>query len=949
MSAAAGLALLFRRDLLHAVATTQPLVAQVSARDLAGSCTTTTAANTAWQRTARWTLPLAPLLRNLAWVPRIGSDVRVLPDLVDLARAGTATGRELCLLLAPILSSPVDINALPVIARHISTNGAAITAARTDLEQTAAAYARLDPHIDASPRLAPYRDQLRKLGAMLPRAVSTAAILERVAPRLPWALGLDSPRSYILLPQNPFELRPNGGFSGITCLVIVAEARPHADCTSSYKYNVAYWSDTAVPTPIRRYLRLGQWLMRDANWIPDFPSSARVIESFAELNAMPHIDGVISTNLNALVPLLTAIGPIAMDDGTSLTSADVVDRMLQTYYEGSVYMDRQRVGQIVPLILDRLLHAPTSALAPLAGAVQTIAAERQMQLYIDDPVIQGVLAAATWDGGFHPVDGDVVRVVDADVGYGVVNAFVDRQSHYDVALDDNLQPLTATLTLTYTNHYSPWSEASTRQSVAGNCVNLATQRLEAVTGCYADYLRVFVPGGSQLLDNTGLDSLDDVDDQYDRTMFGGFIRVNPGEQRVVQFRYFLPSGTAPTLQIEKQPGTVSPAWYLTAHTSRSQAALWTRAQTDRTIRYAAGPSGLTLDGASDPTASTDFARTASFGRGLDEWQAGAADAAVHTWQSGKVLAWALDYATGLASSGHITAALALDQAVANTAPDARSSYEQAVILDRQGLHAAADRYFAAAASAAPENALAQLTLALRRAAAGQDLGDWQPPSPTSAVVRHIKARLEELRITGQSNAALPYFQLLTRIDPNDQKTAFEWADALISVGKRDEGLRRYQSLAGQPGLWGTLAAAEVASIQTKRDQAIMLYNRALPTTTTWDEALRIGDGLRYVGVEPATEDALRAYDRAATLDPRSFWPLVSAGNLLAATDPVAARAKFEQARRVDPASGYPDYFLGRFLAEQGKPGDARPLLLLAFSKQPSIPNLQEMLNKLPPP
>ena len=87
-------------------------------------------------------------------------------------------------------------------------------------------------------------------------------------------------------------------------------------------------------------------------------------------------------------------------------------------------------------------------------------------------------------------------VVDTNVGYNKTNAVVTSQLSYDVDLTNPSSP-TSTLTVIHQND---------AQGQAGLCdqspFNLAPTQLEfwyPIDRCYYNYLRIYVPAGTQLM------------------------------------------------------------------------------------------------------------------------------------------------------------------------------------------------------------------------------------------------------------------------------------------------------------------------------------------------------------------------------------------------------------------------------------------------------------------
>ncbi|HEY0734044.1 MAG TPA: tetratricopeptide repeat protein, partial [Herpetosiphonaceae bacterium] len=578
-------------------------------------------------------------------------------------------------------------------------------------------------------------------------------------------------------------------------------------------------------------------------------------------------------------------------------------------------------------------------LPQVAAALHTGIAERHVLLALNQSDLATALKTEGWDGGLAPVTGDTLRIVDADVGYGAVNAFVERLSDYQVALDRDGTPLTATLTLTYTNRYSPWAEAPTAYAVNGQCTDPRTLALERRPGCYANYLRVYVPQGSQLLDAQGLEESLGVDQQHGRTIFGGYLRVQPGAERVVRLSYRLPALTPGTLTIEKQPGTLAPPIKITAGTTEHQTTIWTSAQTDRKLEIHTDGANVTIDGPQDQAAAEAFARHAAWIDGLAQWQAGDRQAALQSWQAGAALDRAIDHARTLPTGE----AIALTEAIAGVEHEGRAAFEQAILQEAQGRQAAADALYRTAAERSPENPLAQLTWTRRQIQTGTANPTMRQVAQSSSAVRRWRAAADALEQTERLDEAAAYLDVLVRVMPEDRTLALRHTDLLLHIGQQDLALARYEVLAQYDDIWGRLAAARLAQTIGNPQDAIALYGEALLLATDYATAFRIGDGLRDLG---AQETAMEAYDRTASLAPGSIWPLLAAGDMLRGTDPARARVWYSRAQQLDPASGYPDFALGTMLLNHGDTTGAIQSFVAATTKQPDVQLFQETLDRV---
>lgn len=925
--------------LTEARAATSRLQTSLRQADLQRTCRAIQQADAAWTEVATISDPLAPVLRRLGWLPQLGNDLRLLPDLITIAHQGSAAGASGCNLLTPTLTTTTNAARLTTIARALTNQPEAVAGLRANVHAMQAAYTRIDPLLAQSRYLAPYRDQLRQLDAHLPTLATTLTSLERDPAQLPWLLGLDAPRRFLVVLQNPFELRPTGGFIGLVCVLRVAEAQPTVEsCAPSESFVAEAPADWTMPFAYTQYLRLSRLYLRDANWSPDFPTSARQLQQLWTLNGQAEIDGVIAADPALLVPLLQATGPLVLDQAKPIAADQIVDALMMRYYDGQVFRDKSSLTTLFTSVLQRVAQIEPARLPAVAAAVRTALDERHLLVTLDQPALATMLANASWDGALQPRTGNTLRIVDADVGYGAVNAFVERLTHADLQLDQMGAPLTATLTLTYTNSYTPWSEAATPYAVFGQCNDPHSGQSIRQPGCYANYLRVYVPQGSQLLSIDGIDQSLGTDQELSRQVFGGYLRVNPGQQRVVQLQYRLPKLQPGPLLLEKQPGTAAPALLVSLRQGDRRSAQYLDLRTDRVLAYDAATATLVSEAAQQPAAVAAFERHAALVRGLHDWQRGETAAAVRHWQVGNALGLALSHAQTLPAEQ----ALALTAALTPADTSGQAAFEQATRLTASGQSSAALPLYELAATRGKHNPLAQLTWAARVTDSQGRVPALAALPAGSSALRRWRQAVDELEQTDQLEQAANHLAVLLQLTPGDRAVALRYADLLLRTERRAEAAARYAALAGDD-IYGRLAAARQAQLADDSAGAIAQYTAALPLATTYETAFRVADGLRDAGDRSA---ALTAYERTAELRPGSIWPLLAAGHMLRQTDPVAARQWYEQAQRRSPDSGYPDFAIGTLLLEAGAADTARPFLEAAAAKQPEVNTFQELLLSL---
>ena len=146
-------------------------------------------------------------------------------------------------------------------------------------------------------------------------------------------------------------------------------------------------------------------------------------------------------------------------------------------------------------------------------------------------------------GRIRPFDGDYLHINEANFGGAKSNLFVTEAvtQNYQVAGD---KTITKNITINYKNPHPP-SDCNLER---GNlCINAILR----------DWIRIYVPLGSKLVDSKGSEVKMTSYDELGKTVFEGFLTVRPLGAATFTISYTLPfkvNGALPLL-IQKQPGT----------------------------------------------------------------------------------------------------------------------------------------------------------------------------------------------------------------------------------------------------------------------------------------------------------------------------------------------------------------------------------------------------------
>lgn len=514
--------------------------------------------------------PILPMTEQLTFVPTYGGLAGAAPELLTAGAQSLALAKAGSDLLTPTLTelraAKPDSSTTELLVQALAQQAGAlpeltpqIDALRTTLAtvDAAAMPARLTPFMQAAPALLTLADMATQLG-----------------PQLPALLGMDGPKTYLILVQNNHELRATGGFIAAIGRVTLDHGKlTELDFTDSYSVYRADGRYPPAPAAMQTYMNIPVLVMRDANWSPDLPTAARVAEALYKSDVGLDVDGIVTVDLHAVRRIFTALGEIqAPGFNTPITGENVEAQVVQLWERpvegdtavggdtqeelGAWWVQRKEfIPRLAQAVLTKVQGGDVDMLA-LASALVGALDARAVQVWLDNPEAAAILGAQGWDGALRPAPGsDFLAVVDTNMGYNKVDAAIERTLDYRVSWPDGAdRSAQATLTLTYTHPIEaedPGCDLTPRYGKS---------YADLIARCYFDYVRVYVPAGSQLIEVTGVapESITTQRGERKTQLFTGYFIMPPHSMHQVTFTYTLPSTLTPDnyqLVVQRQSGT----------------------------------------------------------------------------------------------------------------------------------------------------------------------------------------------------------------------------------------------------------------------------------------------------------------------------------------------------------------------------------------------------------
>ncbi len=453
---------------------------------------------------------ILPILPSLSELPRIGALAAATPALLEMADAGTEASAYAIRGLKPAL---IEMQKEDRSERLIPQLLEVIDAAQPDLAKAGMALDRVAEARAKIPEVESLPWRVRNLLSKGDEWLSTGQEFARISLVLPEIMGHDKSRRYLVLAQNQDELRATGGFiSGVGFIEIDDGKITKLDFDDANLVDA--WEQPGAiggrlikpysepPAPLKEFMLLDLFLFRDANFWPDFAVSAqKAMDLYAYGRDIPPLDGAIGINQEFLKLLLTGLGPVKMDGSNKLINSNNVIQSLQEAWtlQDGVSDRKAFFGPFAAAIQHRAYSEfadidPLNLIRQLSQSLD----QKDLQLYIHDPFVTEMLAANNWDGRLRsPHNHDSLMVVDTNMGYNKANFLVEREMTYDVLLAPDGENI-ADLKITH-KHLGEDIGEDCQQGVLEEYVEGALYT--ALTDkCYWNYLRVYVPEDSQLIE-----------------------------------------------------------------------------------------------------------------------------------------------------------------------------------------------------------------------------------------------------------------------------------------------------------------------------------------------------------------------------------------------------------------------------------------------------------------
>ncbi|MCL5020032.1 MAG: DUF4012 domain-containing protein [Patescibacteria group bacterium] len=404
------------------------------------------------------------------------------------------------------------------------------------------------------------KNQLTQLKSITDQSVDFIDQARPLIKILPGLLGESKDKKYLVLFQNDKELRSTGGFITAYATFRVEKGVFHVEGSDDiYNLDNSVPKKPKAPRPILEYLpKVSTFNLRDSNISPDYVYSVNTFQDlFKQGGGKLDVDGVIALDTHVLVRTIKVLDDEVDAGGIKFTSK--IDKRCdcpQVIYvlENEItrpvgYVKAARkdlLGTLLYAIMEKSLKSsPKLYWGPLFQEMANSVGEKHVLIYLTDKEAQKGVEALNAAGRIRDFDGDYLHINDTNFAGAKSNMYVKEnvEENYQIGSDGSI---TKTITINYKNPYPP-SDCNLERG--GLCLNADLR----------NWLRVYVPKGSELVDSKGSEVKVISYEELGKTVFEAFFRVRPQGAATFTISYKLPfkpaKGSPLPVLIQKQPGT----------------------------------------------------------------------------------------------------------------------------------------------------------------------------------------------------------------------------------------------------------------------------------------------------------------------------------------------------------------------------------------------------------
>lgn len=343
---------------------------------------------------------------------------------------------------------------------------------------------------------------------------------------MPDLLGIDGRKRYLVILQNPSELRSTGGWISSYALIGV-EAGQIRELRIDDVYNVEGTlinenKTYSAPDEMQKALGIKNWSASLSNWDPDFANASSSAEFFIkEAGIAPDINGFISINVSFIQDLINAWGGIEVPgEKEVITSDNLYTKIFEMHTEftpGSTAKS-DFLSRLSGAIIKRLLTSEIEDIRAVSSVIFDSLNKKDILVYIEDQKANQYFSNQGWTGSIEKDHLNTPIAVQWNWGGNKANLFLQQQ--HDLTVN-----VISTNELKYTYELEIKNNSVTNTYPEGD---------------YANYLRIILPEEALITNLSGFqDNYYNERSINNRKIISGWFNVPASSTNQLKLSYTL--------------------------------------------------------------------------------------------------------------------------------------------------------------------------------------------------------------------------------------------------------------------------------------------------------------------------------------------------------------------------------------------------------------------------
>lgn len=201
-----------------------------------------------------------------------------------------------------------------------------------------------------------YSKQISLTEEYLSKIVNTLNDFSKHQDAIQKLLGKNYPHDIMFLFQNSSEIRANGGFIGSLLFVTFNKGK-----IVDYKFKDVFDYDSQLHDgiiPPEPFIHISEnWGLRDANYYPNFPDSAKKIRWFLERSKGDSVDTIIAVNEQVIRKFLEKTGDLQLFENGEYVNSDNFSMILSFFVEAKIFGEntpKKVLEEFIPIFFDSI-------------------------------------------------------------------------------------------------------------------------------------------------------------------------------------------------------------------------------------------------------------------------------------------------------------------------------------------------------------------------------------------------------------------------------------------------------------------------------------------------------------------------------------------------------------------------------------------------------------------